>query len=91
MITASSVQVGDYISDRGIVTNVRYFASPSANGLSKTLPPGSPYYLHVSNEVNSCYSWVVDRVVIETNSGTYSFLSDTLISVTSRNVLRAAA
>ena len=91
MVAASSVQVGDFIADRGVVTNVRYFASPVASSNRSDLPKESAYFQHVSNEVNSCYSWVVDRVVIETTSGTYGFMSDTLVSVASRNVLRAAA
>lgn len=92
MVPASSVRVGDVISDRGAVTSVRYFAGPVANGVSKSLPRTAPYYQQVANEVNSCYSWVVDRVVIETTFGTYSFLSDTLVPVVSlTSSLRAAA
>jgi hypothetical protein len=92
MVPASTLQVGDLISDRGLVTNVRYFASPVTNGNSNTLPDGIHYYLHVANEMNSCYSWVVDRVVVETTLGTYCFLNDTLVSVIGKhNVLLAAA
>ena len=93
MVPVTSVRVGDFISDRGCVTNVRHFAGPVANGVSKALPAGTPYYQQVSNEVNSCYSWVVDRVVVETTFGTYCFLSDALVPVISftSSSLRAAA
>lgn len=92
MVPASSIRVGDYITDRGIVNSVRYFAGPVASNHSASLPKGSEYFQHVSNEVNSCYSMVVDRVVVETTFGTYCFLNDTLVSVVSSNFsLKAAA
>lgn len=92
MVPASAVRVGDYVTDRGIVTEVRFFASPVASNLKSDLPVGSAYFQHVSSEMNSCYSMVVDRVVIETTFGTYCFFSDDLVAVAaSGNSLRVAA
>lgn len=92
MVPASALKVGDYISDRGVVNNVRFFASPVASNAKNDLPVGSSYFQHVSNEVNSCYSMVVDRVVVETTFGTYCYFNDTLVAVAYNNEsLRAAA
>lgn len=92
MVAASTVRVGDFITDRGVVNNVRFFASPVASNGRGSLPDGSAYFRHVSNEVNSCYSMVIDRVVVETTSGTYCYFSDALVAVASNNSsMRAAA
>jgi hypothetical protein len=91
MVNASSVCVGDYVDGLGAIVNVRPFHTQVASQASGDLPPGTPYWQHVAEELNCCYKLVQNKVLLEGQYGKKCFYSDDLVNVAVPNVLKVAA
>jgi len=91
-MVAGQVKVGDHVRDFGVVTDITVFGNQVAANKRSVLPDNAPYWQHVSEQMNSCYEIVPNKVVLQTAFSSRCFYCDDAVElVILPNALKQAA
>lgn len=85
-VNACDVRVGDFVMNFGVVKDIKYFYTNTAQDSNNVVFEKNQDFLsQIIKEVDSCYMKNVDKIVLYTDGAYRTYYSDSMLDVVKKN------